>query len=105
MNASQLFKAAHALTKKIRQAGDDYRATFGLCLRHIIKWGVSTMKSVKENLVDQINEAANRIEAKYAGMAARIRHNLKGYLEDNKDGLRLEHLLRDELKKINALKI
>lgn len=43
MNASQLFKAAHALTKKIRRAGDDYRITFGACLRHIMQFGVPAM--------------------------------------------------------------
>jgi hypothetical protein len=33
MNASKLFKAAHEMARKIRRAGDDYRATFGLCLK------------------------------------------------------------------------
>lgn len=32
---SDLFKAAHALTRAIRRPGDDYRATFGSCLRYL----------------------------------------------------------------------
>ena len=35
MTNSKLFKQAHAMTKATIQAGDDYRATFGLCLKAI----------------------------------------------------------------------
>ena len=35
MNKSQLFKQAHKLAKKIIQAGDNYRVTFGACLKMI----------------------------------------------------------------------
>jgi hypothetical protein len=35
MNNSKLFAQAHALTKKIRKAGDNYRVTFGACLRYV----------------------------------------------------------------------
>ncbi|MDZ5288584.1 hypothetical protein [Helicobacter pylori] len=33
MNKSKLFKQAHKLAKKVIQAGDNYRATFGACLK------------------------------------------------------------------------
>lgn len=36
MTKSTLFKQAHALAKAIIKAGDNYRATFGLCLKAII---------------------------------------------------------------------
>lgn len=36
MNKSELFKAAHKMTKEIIQAGDDYRVTFGACLSLVI---------------------------------------------------------------------
>lgn len=36
MTKSELFKKAHALTKSVIQAGDDYRITFGLALKTII---------------------------------------------------------------------
>lgn len=36
MTKSALFKQAHALAKTIIKAGDDYRVTFGLCLKAII---------------------------------------------------------------------
>lgn len=36
MTKSALFKQAHALAKATVKAGDDYRVTFGLCLKVII---------------------------------------------------------------------
>ena len=35
MNKSRLFKQAHKLARKIIQAGDNYRVTFGACLKMI----------------------------------------------------------------------
>lgn len=35
MNNSQLFKAAHTMTKQVIKQGDNYRVTFGLCLKAI----------------------------------------------------------------------
>lgn len=35
MTSSQLFKQAHAMTKQVIQTGDNYAATFGLCLKAI----------------------------------------------------------------------
>ena len=35
MNKSQLFKQAHKLAKKVIKAGDNYRVTFGACLKMI----------------------------------------------------------------------
>lgn len=40
MTKSELFKAAHKLTREVIKAGDDYRATFGLCLKFIAKGGL-----------------------------------------------------------------
>ncbi|MFB6347871.1 hypothetical protein ACFBZI_07740 [Moraxella sp. ZJ142] len=36
MTKSELFKKAHALTKAIIKAGDDYRITFGLAIKAIL---------------------------------------------------------------------
>ena len=35
MTKSELFKAAHKLAKKVIKAGDNYRVTFGACLKMI----------------------------------------------------------------------
>lgn len=35
MNKSNLFIAAHKLTKKVIKSGDDYRVTFGACLKEM----------------------------------------------------------------------
>ena len=35
MTNSQLFKLAHAMTKQVIKTGDDYKVTFGLCLKVI----------------------------------------------------------------------
>lgn len=42
MNKSALFKKAHQLTKKILRQGDDYRATFGACLKYLLEEEKST---------------------------------------------------------------
>ena len=35
MTNSQLFKQAHAMTKQVIQTGDNYQATFSLCLKAV----------------------------------------------------------------------
>lgn len=35
MNNSTAFKQAHAMTKQVIKAGDDYRVTFGQCLKAV----------------------------------------------------------------------
>lgn len=35
MNNSTLFKQAHVMTKQVIKQGDDYKTTFGLCLKAI----------------------------------------------------------------------
>ena len=42
MNKSELFKAAHKLAKDIIQKGDNYHATFGLCLKYVRENGLPT---------------------------------------------------------------
>lgn len=34
-NNSELFKHAHALTRKVIKDGDDYQTTFGMCLKYV----------------------------------------------------------------------
>lgn len=48
MNKSNLFKAAHAMTKQVIKSGDSYSVTFGLCLKQIINdtKKASTMKTI-----------------------------------------------------------
>ena len=47
MTKSALFKQAHALAKATVKAGDDYRVTFGLCLKAIIADSKAPKKEVK----------------------------------------------------------
>lgn len=51
MDTKTLFKQAHALTRATIQAGDDYRATFGLCLRAITNDHRSRLASHSLNTV------------------------------------------------------
>ena len=46
----ELIKAAHALAKQAKTEGFDYRASFGLVLRHLIKFGVNTMAAINNRL-------------------------------------------------------
>ena len=53
MNKSELFKAAHKLAKSVIKAGDNYRVTFGACI-----------KTVREGLIsiaDQILEVGGKV--------------------------------------------
>lgn len=47
MTKSQLFKKAHALTRKTIKTGDDYRATFALCLKAVIADSKAPKKEIK----------------------------------------------------------
>ena len=49
MNKSQLFKAAHKLTKSVIKAGDNYRVTFGLAIKAVLS---SAKKSFSQILLD-----------------------------------------------------
>ncbi len=42
MNNSELFKAAHKLARLIVRNGDDYKVTFGACLKYARKFGQHT---------------------------------------------------------------
>lgn len=50
MNNSTLFKQAHAMTKQVIKQGDDYRTTFGLCLK-AIKEKQGSQQVVNNNIV------------------------------------------------------
>lgn len=50
MTNSQLFKQAHAMTKQVIKAGDNYQTTFGLCLKAI-------KDEVKQAAVNNVNFA------------------------------------------------
>lgn len=53
---SQIIKAAHALAKQAKVDGYDYRASFGLILKHLIKFGVKVMSTCKlMNTAEYIN--------------------------------------------------
>lgn len=47
MTKSALFKKAHALAKATIKVGDDYRVTFGLCLKAVIADAKAPKKEVK----------------------------------------------------------
>ena len=50
MNNSTLFKQAHAMTKQVIKQGDDYKTTFGLCLK-AIKEKQASQQLVNNNIV------------------------------------------------------
>ena len=78
MNNSQIFKLAHAMTKQVIKAGDNYQVTFGLCLK-VIK-------------ADQLKNAAN-LQADLR----RAQYNSKGA---NNKGDKLSTLVNNEFAKM-----
>lgn len=72
MTKSELFRKAHALTKKVIQKGDDYRVTFGAALKGLM------MKAIKITLTQLrisrrvVREFSSKEEfTKYCAMAFR----------------------------------
>lgn len=52
MNLSKLFKMAHKLAKSVIKAGDNYRVTFGACIKAIKGGFVMNLKSISEQLIE-----------------------------------------------------
>ena len=50
MNKSELFKAAHKLAKSVIKAGDNYRVTFGACIKAVLNG--FTKKSIADQLLE-----------------------------------------------------
>lgn len=50
MNLSNLFKAAHKLAKSIIKAGDNYRVTFGACIKAIKEGFVASVAKIHATL-------------------------------------------------------
>ena len=78
MTNSQLFKLAHAMTKQFIKTGDNYQATFGLCI-----------KVIKE---DQLKNA-DKLQADLR----RAQYNSKGA---NNKGDKLSTLINNEFAKM-----
>lgn len=57
MNKSNLFKAAHKLAKSVIQAGDNYQATFALCLKAVYAQSTQSVDAWAEleSLVDAMD--------------------------------------------------
>lgn len=49
MNKSELFKAAHKLAKSVIKAGDNYRVTFGACIKAVLS---NTVKSIADQILE-----------------------------------------------------
>lgn len=58
MNLSNIFTQAHKLTKEILKSGDDYRTTFGECLKFLIN-------KARTSIVDELAQMGLRVWEKY----------------------------------------
>lgn len=52
MNKSELFKSAHKLVKAVIKSGDNYRVTFGACIKAIKNGFVVATKSIADQLLE-----------------------------------------------------
>lgn len=69
MTNANLFKQAHALTRATIQAGDDYRATFGLCLQSLmIEKRMAEAVYIAINYVDDSKPVAPDLKIAKAAM-------------------------------------
>lgn len=67
------FSKAHQLTKQVIQAGDNYAATFSLCLKHIIQ-------TAKENAMNYVQHVIETFEKRIAELEAFKATKPAGYI-------------------------
>ena len=60
MNKSQLFQQAHALAKSVIKTGDNYQATFALCLKAVYAQSKSQVARVKDIITQAVNAGINQ---------------------------------------------
>lgn len=60
MTNSQIFKQAHALAKATVKAGDNYQATFALCLKTVYAQSKSQVARVKNIITQAVNAGINQ---------------------------------------------
>lgn len=86
MNTSKLFKLAHKLTKKVIKSSDNYRVTFGACIK-VVK--AAYFGSIEANLKAWNKNGENRVYINFE-VAHPLRANdtidaKAGYVIINKD--------------------
>jgi hypothetical protein len=81
MSNSTLFKQAHALTRATLRAGDNYRATFELCLRYIIAIADDASLTVvsKRAIIKRAPMAANQFNATFDAIGYKAPRQPIGY--------------------------
>lgn len=60
MTNSQIFKQAHALAKSVIKTGDNYQATFALCLKAVYAQSKSQFARVKNIITQAVNAGINQ---------------------------------------------
>lgn len=60
MTNSQIFKQAHALAKSVIKTGDNYQATFALCLKAVYAQSKSQAARVKNIITQAVNAGINQ---------------------------------------------
>lgn len=100
MTKSELFKAAHKLTRETRQPGDSYRVTFGLCLK-AIKANSLEKKTMSHTFIAPTTEIAT-IEMTIATEQAVDAYNVTADMDDYDNGL--VEWLRQNNKSLRKMK-
>lgn len=88
MNKSEFFKKAHTITKRVIKAGDNYRVTFGACLKML-------KEKIDVNLKKWDKNGENRIyvNSQTGGLSF-------GFLVVDGDNVDYSNVREDYLKKI-----
>lgn len=86
MNKFNLFKAAHQLAKKIRQPGDDYRITFGACLRELATEAKASQMTVVGRKVADVAAMTNAVMAQYEAAKKAVSSKWIGFVDTNEGG-------------------
>lgn len=59
MNTSTIFKAAHALTKATVEAGDNYSATFAICLKTVYQMAANAMTVLDYRRLEMVSKTTS----------------------------------------------
>jgi len=59
MNTSNIFKAAHKLVKATIQTGDNYSATFAICLKTVYQMAANTLTSLEYRKLRMVSKTTS----------------------------------------------
>ena len=104
MNNAILFKQAHAMTKASMQAGDNYQATFALCLKLVIEQNkAQAVAMVESKGKAHMNRKSNNYAADVGALYETLQNKLVLTSSGYYAGVRIGHRVSNKHRHIAKL--